>query len=59
MSAANYVGTKLTAIPMILAPGFTAAIIPHLSSSLLEKKYKRIRKDIRECMNIVLLWDYF
>lgn len=59
MSAANYVGTKLTAIPMILAPGFTAAIIPHLSSSLLEKKYKRIRKDIRECMNIVLFMGLF
>lgn len=59
MSAANYVGTKLTSIPMILAPGFTAAIIPHLSSSLLEKKYGRIRKDVRECINIVLFLGLF
>ncbi len=59
MSAANYVGTKLTAIPMILAPGFTAAIIPHLSASLLEKKIRKIRKDVRECINIVLYLGMF
>lgn len=54
MSAVNYAGSKLNAIPMILAPGFTAAIIPHISASLVEKDYTSIRKNILECINIVL-----
>lgn len=59
MSAANYVGTKLTSIPMILAPGFTSAIIPHLSASLTEHKYREIRKNVRDCINIVLFLGLF
>lgn len=59
MSAVNYVGTKLTAIPMILAPGFTAAIIPHISAALAEQKMKVIRKSIQECVNIVLYLGLF
>lgn len=54
MSAVNYAGTKLTAIPMILAPGFTAAIIPHISAALVEKDYRTIRKNVRDCLNIVV-----
>lgn len=53
-SAVNYVGVKLTAIPMILSPGFTAAIIPHITASLEMNDMKAVRKDIRECINIVL-----
>ena len=53
-SAMNYAGTKLTAIPMILAPGFTAAIIPHISAALVENNKKLIRKNITDCMNILL-----
>ena len=53
-SAINYAGTKLTAIPMILAPGFTAAIIPHISAALVEQNTKLIRKNITDCLNIIL-----
>lgn len=53
-SAINYAGTKLTAIPMILAPGFTAAIIPHISAALVENDTKLIRKNITDCLNIIL-----
>lgn len=53
-SAANYVGIKLTAIPMILSPGFVAAIIPHITSALEMKDYRTVRKDILDCINIVL-----
>jgi O-antigen/teichoic acid export membrane protein len=59
MSAANYVGVKLTAIPMILSPGFVAAIIPHITSSLEEKNYRKMRRDIKECINIVLFIALF
>lgn len=58
-SAANYVGIKLTAIPMILSPGFVAAIIPHITSALETKNYKVVRKDILECVNIVLFIALF
>ena len=53
-SAVNYVGIKLTAIPMILSPGFVAAIIPHITSALETNDIKTVRKDIIECINIVL-----
>lgn len=59
IAAVNYVGTKLTAIPMILSPGFVAAIIPHITSALEEKNMKMVRKDIRECLNIVLYLSLF
>lgn len=59
MSTVNYVGTKLTAIPMILAPGFTAAIIPHISTALTEKNYALIRRNIVECLSVVLFIGLF
>lgn len=58
-SAVNYVGTKLTAIPMILSPGFVAAIIPHITSALEEKDRRMVRRDIRECLNIVMFLALF
>lgn len=54
ISAANYVGVKITAIPMILAPGFTAAIIPHITEALTKKDWKRTKKNIIDCLNVVL-----
>ncbi len=53
LSACNYVGTKLTAIPMILAPGFTSALIPHISSALEEKNMKKVSSNVRDCLNII------
>lgn len=58
-SAVNYVGIKLTAIPMILSPGFVAAIIPHITSALEKNDIKTVRKDILECINIVLFIALF
>lgn len=52
--AINYGVLKLMSIPMILAPGFSAAIIPHLSEALERNDSRRIRKNIRECVEIVL-----
>ncbi|MGN1275826.1 MAG: oligosaccharide flippase family protein [Floccifex sp.] len=54
ISATTYVGVKITAIPMILAPGFTAAIIPHITEALTTKDYKLIRRNIIDCINIIL-----
>lgn len=54
ISAANYVGVKITAIPMILAPGFTAAIIPHITEALTKKDWKRTQNNIIDCLNVVL-----
>ena len=59
MSAFNYSGLKLNSIPMILAPGFTAAIIPHISAALAVKDTKTIRKNVKECINIVLFIGMF
>lgn len=58
-SAVNYVGIKLTAIPMILSPGFVAAIIPHITGALEEKNWNMVRKDIKDCINIVLYISLF
>lgn len=52
--AINYGVLKLMSIPMILAPGFSAAIIPHLSEALARKDNKQVRRNIRECVEIVL-----
>lgn len=54
ISAATYVGTKLTAIPMILAPGFATAIIPHISAALVEKNMKLVKKNVLDSLNVVL-----
>lgn len=45
---------KLTAIPMILAPGFSLAIIPYITTALAEKSYKKVRKNILDCIESVL-----
>lgn len=54
ISATNYVGVKITAIPMILAPGFTAAIIPHITEALTQKDFAKTRKNVIDCINVVL-----
>lgn len=53
-TAFNYSGTKILAIPMILAPGFISAIIPHISSALTENNIKLVRKNIVDCLDIIL-----
>lgn len=50
----NYGVNKLIAIPMILAPGFSAAILPHIVSALSNKDFKLIRKNICNCIESVL-----
>lgn len=54
LSAFNYVGTKLTAIPMILAPGFTSALIPHISAALEEQNQEKVANNVKDCLNIIL-----
>ena len=54
LSAFNYVGTKLTAIPMILAPGFTSALIPHIATSMAEKDSRKVASNIYDCLDTVL-----
>ncbi|MEG1732837.1 MAG: oligosaccharide flippase family protein [Longicatena sp.] len=50
----NYGVLKLMSIPMILAPGFSAAIIPHITTALTNHDYKLVQKNIRDCIEIVL-----
>lgn len=50
----NFGVLKLMSIPMILAPGFSSAIIPHITTALTEKKYNLISKNMRDCIDIVL-----
>lgn len=50
----NFGVLKLMSIPMILAPGFSSAIIPHITTALAEKNYSLINKNIRDCVDIVL-----
>lgn len=52
--AINYGIMKLLSIPMILAPGFSAAIIPYLTTALARNDQKLIRKNILECLDSVL-----
>ncbi len=54
ISATNYVAGKLNAIPMILGPGFATAIIPHISEALSQKNMKLVRKNVVDCLNVVL-----
>ncbi len=54
ISSTTYVGVKITAIPMVLAPGFTAAIIPHITSALTEKNQGLVRKNVLDCINVVM-----
>ena len=50
----NYGVVKLMSIPMILAPGFSSAIIPHITTALTNHDLKLVRKNIRDCVDIVL-----
>lgn len=45
---------KLMAIPMVLAPGFTAAIIPCLTASVVHNDRIGIRKSMTDCISSVL-----
>lgn len=45
---------KLMAIPMILAPGFSAAIIPYITTAKANGNLKQIRKNMQECLDSVL-----
>ncbi len=54
LSATNYVGTKITAIPMILSPGFAAALIPHITSARTEGDVRKIEHNVLDCINIIL-----
>lgn len=46
--------TKIIAIPMILAPGFSSSIIPHITSAIEAKNTELIKKSIVECIESVL-----
>lgn len=50
----NYAVVKLMSIPMVLAPGFSSAILPHITSALVHKDYKLVQKNICECIETVL-----
>lgn len=54
IGAINYAIVKLMSIPMVLAPGFSSAILPHITSALTQKKYKTVRKNICDCIDTVL-----
>lgn len=54
IGAINYGITKLMSIPMVLAPGFSSAILPHITSALVKKDYKLVRKNIIDCVETVL-----
>lgn len=45
---------KLTSIPQVLAPGFSIAIIPYITSSYERKDMKEVRKYITDALNTVL-----
>lgn len=53
-TAIFYKATKIIAIPMILAPGFSAAIIPYISSAIEKKNIRLARKYILECVESVI-----
>lgn len=50
----NYGTLKLTAIPLILAPGFSAAILPMITSYMTKKDYKKVSRSICECVETVM-----
>lgn len=53
-STINFKAQKLMSIPMVLAPGFSSAIIPHITSAITKKDYSLVRKNISQCLDIVL-----
>ena len=54
LSAVNYVGSKLNAIPLILAPGFISALIPFISEAVAVNNDKKINQYVNECFNVIL-----
>lgn len=54
IGAINYGVLKLMSIPMVLAPGFSSAILPHITSALALKNFKLVQKNIRDCIETVL-----
>ena len=54
LSAINYVGTKMTAIPMILSPGFVSALIPHISEAIAVNDTDKVKRTVVDCFNIIL-----
>lgn len=54
IGAVTFVGSKLVAIPAILGPGFATAIIPHITAALTNKDYRLVRKNVMDCLNIVM-----
>lgn len=53
-SVINMQVLKLLSIPTILAPGFCAAMIPHITASLTNKDFKKVKKHVRDCVDTVL-----
>lgn len=53
-SVITYSLVKLSSIPMVLGPGFSSAIIPHISSAMAENNTKTVKKNICECIDLVL-----
>ena len=54
LSATNYVGPKLNAIPLILAPGFVSALIPYMSEAIAEGDNTKVRKYMTDCLQVVI-----
>lgn len=59
LSATNYVGIKLCSIPQVLSPGFTAALIPHITEAITNHDKSRASKSVTECIGIVLFIGSF
>ncbi|MFV0382210.1 MAG: oligosaccharide flippase family protein [Breznakia sp.] len=53
-NAMNAYATKIIAIPMVLAPGFSSAIIPYITASLEKGNIKEVKKHIVDCVDTVL-----
>lgn len=45
---------KVTSIPQILAPGFSISIIPYITVSVIDHKWKELRKHVYDCVDSVL-----
>ena len=53
-SVITYSLVKLSSIPMVLGPGFSSAIIPHISSAMAENNTKSVKKIFVKCIDLVL-----
>ncbi|WP_276768828.1 polysaccharide biosynthesis C-terminal domain-containing protein, partial [Dielma fastidiosa] len=45
---------KVTSIPQILAPGFSISIIPYITVSVIDRKWKELRRHVYDCVDSVL-----